>query len=354
LNVLILAAGRHGPDLASRIAEGREPRLDVFELERRLGAEVLDFRHVDGSRDAAVRAARGALGPSAALAVLGASRAEGVDVVFTTGEDIGIPLAALLLPRRRAPAHAMIAHTLAPAKKAIFFRALHVHRAMDVILTYSTTEERHAIERLGIPAETVRRITYHADDRFFRPLPDVSAEPNLVSAAGQLLRDYDGLVEATLTLPVKVRIAAASPWIDRPLAPTRPLPPNVEWRRYGRYELRELYARSALCVVPLVENPFQAGISTILEMMAMEKCVVVTRTRGQTDTIVDGETGVYVPPGDPDALRETISRLLAAPDEAARIGRAARAYVEKHAGLDQFTDRLVDAVQAARARKARA
>jgi glycosyltransferase involved in cell wall biosynthesis len=127
------------------------------------------------------------------------------------------------------------------------------------------------------------------------------------------------------------------------------LPANVEWRRYDRYDLRSLYARSALAVVPIVQNDYQTGISTILEMMAMGKCVVVTRTRGQTDTIVDNETGVYVPPGDAEALRATIQRLLANPEERARIGRAARAYVEQRAGLDLFVRRIVHAVHAGHA-----
>src|SRR5690606_30942780 len=123
--------------------------------------------------------------------------------------------------------------------------------------------------------------------------------------------------------------------------PSRQLPPNVRWGKLNRFELRQLYARSALAVVPIHQNDYQTGIATILEMMAMGKCVIATRTRGQTDTIVDGVTGVYVPPADPKALRDAIERLLAAPEEAARIGRAARKFIEEEAGLDRFVDHLV-------------
>src|SRR6185436_8595362 len=112
-----------------------------------------------------------------------------------------------------------------------------------------------------------------------------------------------------------------------------------------RFDLRDLYARSALAVVPILENDFQTGISTILEMMAMGKCLIVTRTRGQTDTIVDGVTGTYVPPGDVAAMRAAITRLLANPEERARMGRAARAFIEKEAGLDLFTARVTQAVR---------
>src|SRR5881394_778954 len=66
---LILAAGRFDPAETGRaVAADREPRLDVFELARALSADVLDFKDVDASRSALVRAAGRALGQSAALA----------------------------------------------------------------------------------------------------------------------------------------------------------------------------------------------------------------------------------------------------------------------------------------------
>jgi glycosyltransferase involved in cell wall biosynthesis len=100
-----------------------------------------------------------------------------------------------------------------------------------------------------------------------------------------------------------------------------------------------------VAVVPLLQNDFQTGISTILEMMAMGKCVIATRTRGQTDTIVDGETGFYVPPRDPEALRKAIARVLERPDEAARVGQAARRFVEQGASLELFISRIAETVR---------
>jgi glycosyltransferase involved in cell wall biosynthesis len=345
MRTLILAAGRFGPPLRERIAAGREPRLDVYELQSALGADVLDYGDVDASSRSAVRLANRSAGASAALALLGASAAGQYDAVVTTGEDIGIPLAGLLLARRKAPAHTMISHTLAPWKKQLFFHLFRVQRRIDRILCYATSEERHIVDGLGVPPAKVRRISYHADVRFFRPPDENRTEPDLVCSAGQLLRDYPALVEAVRGLPVRLRIAAGSPWISRELRPDKPLPENVEWRRYDRFELRDLYARSAVAVVPLLQNEYQTGISTILEMMAMGKCVIATRTRGQTDTIVDGVTGVYVPPADPAALRAAIARCLERREETARMGAAAREFVERNASLEQFVSRIAETVR---------
>ncbi len=344
MRTLILAAGRFGEAARKAITEGREPRLDVFELARTLGADVLDYSDAEKSSHLAVRAASKALGLSAGVAQLGFLGRRHYDAMLTTGEDIGLPLAALLKGARAEVSHTMIAHTLYPLKKRVFFKA-GVASHIDRVLVYATSEERLAVERLGFPAHKVEKIRFHADQRFFAPTGG-PLEPNLLCAAGQLLRDYDTLIEAVRPLPVRVQIAAGSPWIDRSLKPTAELPQNVSWGKLGRFELRELYARSALAVVPILQNHYQTGIATILEMMSMGKCVIATRTHGQTDTIVDGETGVYVPPGDARALRSAIERMLADPEGARRMGEAARRFVEANAGLDLFVERLAEAVRA--------
>jgi glycosyltransferase involved in cell wall biosynthesis len=344
MRCLILAAGRFGEPLKAAIAAGRDPRLDVFELARTLDADVIDFDVVDRSRDRAVRLVQKSAGNSAAAAYLGFQERKRYDAFFTTGEDIGLPLATLFGASSARCSHTMIAHTLHPAKKRAFFWFGRIADRIDRMLVYSTSEERLAIEELRLPAARVDRIHYHADENFFRP-DSRAVEPDLICAAGQLLRDYDCLVQAVRDLPVRAQIAAGSPWIDQTLRPTGDLPQNVSWGKLGRHELRELYARAALAVVPIRENPYQTGIATILEMMAMGKCVIATRTQGQTDTIVDGATGFYVPPGDSEALKKTIQRLLENPGEAARVGTAARKFVEERAGLDLFVRKVADAIR---------
>jgi glycosyltransferase involved in cell wall biosynthesis len=45
---------------------------------------------------------------------------------------------------------------------------------------------------------------------------------------------------------------------------------------------------------------------------------------GLTDIVADGETGVLVPPEDPQALRDAMQRLLDAPDQRECMGEMAR------------------------------
>lgn len=342
MRTLILAAGRFGDETRRAIAEGREPRLDVFELAKKLDADVLDFLDVEKCSHPVVKGVARALGPSAGVAQLGFLGRVHYDAVLTTGEDIGLPFALLLKGASAKLSHTMIAHTLFPLKKRLFFK-LGVRSHLDRVLAYSSSEERLMIDRLGIAADKVERIYYHADERFFRP-SDVAVDPTLICAAGQLLRDYPCLIEAVRDLPVRVQIAAGSPWIEKTVRPQGELPPNVSWGKLNRHDLRDLYEKSAIAVVPILQNHYQTGIATILEMMAMGKCVIATRTLGQTDTIVDGVTGIYVPPSQPQALRQAIQRMLADPDAARRMGQAARRFVEEQAGLDRFVEKLSAAV----------
>jgi glycosyltransferase involved in cell wall biosynthesis len=76
-------------------------------------------------------------------------------------------------------------------------------------------------------------------------------------------------------------------------------------------------------------------VTIILEAMAMGKPVVCSRTRGQVD-VQDGVTGVYMPVGDPVALREAMLSLWNEPQRAHSMGSRARAHVEQYHTLEQF------------------
>jgi glycosyltransferase involved in cell wall biosynthesis len=99
--------------------------------------------------------------------------------------------------------------------------------------------------------------------------------------------------------------------------------------------------------MPLENVEFQAGVTAILEAMAMGKAVICTRTPGQTDVIIEGETGLYVPAGDDAALRAAIQHLLDLPAEAQRMGHNGRRLVEQTMSLDAYTTRLAQFVQRA-------
>jgi glycosyltransferase involved in cell wall biosynthesis len=348
---LLLIPSYAKPGVEAAVSENLHPTMDYYALQRRLNADLADYGSADADGHLLVRAARLA-GPDAALAMHGFLRASRYDAIFSNGENVAIPLAALFALQRARPGHVLIGHRLSPKKKAPFLRAL--HRQMDDIFVYATTQKRYGEEALGIPGAKLHLIPFHADSRFYQPVPDAQMARRICSA-GLELRDYPTLIEAVRGVDVEVCLAAASPWSKRKNETAdRSLPPNVSARSYPYLELRDLYASSQFVVVPLYDNDFQAGVTTMLEGMAMGKAVIVSKAAGQTDVVEHDVNGLYVPPGNPAALRAAIVHLLDHPEEAARLGRAARQTIESTMSLDLWTERISQVVdRAGRAAAAR-
>ena len=75
-----------------------------------------------------------------------------------------------------------------------------------------------------------------------------------------------------------------------------------------------------------------------LETAAAGRAVVSTPVHGLADVVADGETGVLVPPDDPDALAAGLVGLLLDPTRAAALGATARRRVVEHFTLERTVD----------------
>ncbi|MEA3132021.1 MAG: hypothetical protein QOF46_3816 [Paraburkholderia sp.] len=101
--------------------------------------------------------------------------------------------------------------------------------------------------------------------------------------------------------------------------------PNVEIALFsGIKKQHELYDWADLVVVPLRPNSHASGITVMLEAAAVGKPMVVTNVGALQDYFPAGEVA-YIPPFDPQALRETVDRLAASPLDALRQAQAAAA-----------------------------
>ena len=61
-----------------------------------------------------------------------------------------------------------------------------------------------------------------------------------------------------------------------------------------------------------------------LEAMACGTAVVASRTGGIPEVVADGQTGLLVPPGEPEPLAAALNTLIRDPDRAAAMGQAGR------------------------------
>jgi phosphatidylinositol alpha-1,6-mannosyltransferase len=93
------------------------------------------------------------------------------------------------------------------------------------------------------------------------------------------------------------------------------------------------YSAADLFVMPAREDPPDVeGFGLVfLEANACGTPVIGARTGGIPDAVVDGETGLLVPPNAPEALAEAATRVLTVPALADTLGHQGRRYVTETA-----------------------
>jgi glycosyltransferase involved in cell wall biosynthesis len=353
--VLITIAGnREGPELRARIANGTHRRLDVLELARALDADLIDYQEAERSYLLSRLLNRVGL-KNVGLAWAAFRRRSRYPVIFTGGEDVGLLIALLLkylaFFEPRPPRLLMIAHDIIAPKKHFFFERFRVQSHISYIFLFSELHREELMRRWQIPAAKLVFMNFMVDTRFFsltahglKP-PQRKTRPQ-ACAVGIEARDYPTLMQAAEGLDLDIVIAASSPWSrQQDSSEGVTPPPNVQVNRDPSLDVRQLYVDSDFVIMPLFDVDRAAGSTTILEAMAMGKAVICSYATGQRSLVVDGETGIYVPPGDVPAMRKAIQYLLDNPAELQRMGTAGRLRAEQELSLDHYVDRAVYYVQ---------
>ena len=85
--------------------------------------------------------------------------------------------------------------------------------------------------------------------------------------------------------------------------------------------------------------------------MAAGAPVVATRVGGTPEALIDGETGLLVPPGDTGAIVAAVSGLLDDPELARRLGTAARRLIAERFSVERMVTATEDLYSELLARK---
>ena len=94
------------------------------------------------------------------------------------------------------------------------------------------------------------------------------------------------------------------------------------------------------CRIGVVASIGSEAVSrAALEWMAAGRPLIATDVGGLPDLVVDGVTGLLIPPGDAATLAAAVKALLDDPAGAEAMGRAARARWEKEFSLEPFFQR---------------
>lgn len=119
------------------------------------------------------------------------------------------------------------------------------------------------------------------------------------------------------------------------------------WRT--RPQVAELMRAADVVVAPSVPmgDGRQEGIPvTLMEAMSTGLPVVASRMSGIPELVEDGQTGLLVPPGDPEALAGALEKLDASADLRRRLGSAAREKVVREFELHSNAAEVVRYIKA--------
>ena len=263
-------------------------------------------------------------------------------VVYCTEEFPGLYLVAILcLVCRNLPV-VLLVHNVSSKKRQLFLQRGFFRARINQLLCLSETSAT-ILKGLGVDPNRLHVIGSRVDCDFFQPV--ATSEPALIVSAGAINRDYNTLLESCAGLDVHVTIAADTAWRHSlGKLPEEMSGERFEMRSFGNYRnLRDLYARSTLIVVPLVEGQFASGQTVILEGMAMGKAMITTDIAGRSDFIEDGVNGVYVPSHNVDALRAAIAALLADPLRRAAMADAGRVAAVQKYRVEHYVARILSA-----------
>lgn len=103
----------------------------------------------------------------------------------------------------------------------------------------------------------------------------------------------------------------------------------------------------ACCDVFVLPSLAEGLPLSILEAMAAGKPVVASAIGGNSEVVIDGETGLLVPPGEPLALACAIRKLLMDTTLAVRLGASGRHRVRENYSAENMVRQTTEAYEAA-------
>ncbi|HSL21149.1 MAG TPA: glycosyltransferase family 4 protein [Vicinamibacterales bacterium] len=254
-------------------------------------------------------------------------------VVLGAGRsDLFFALLQSVLPWRRIPTmmiDCLWYDSTNPVTRAVKRFLMKVaDRSVDRYCVWASREIDAYSAAFGLPRDKFVFVPYHTtlDGHELEP-----TDQGYLFAGGNWARDYPTLLRAVSGLPTTVHIACTRPELFENV----PVPRNVIVRGYDHKAYLRMMAGCRANIVALAPGLLHSGgQQTFLNSMWLGKPTVVTDPEGARDYIEHGVDGLVVEPGNPEALRQAIQRLLEDPAAARRMGDCARARVAARYSTD--------------------
>src|SRR5690554_609044 len=107
--------------------------------------------------------------------------------------------------------------------------------------------------------------------------------------------------------------------------------------------IRKLAASYLRCAKIFILPSTRDGLPRVMkEAMAQGIPIITTRIVGPTELVIDGESGMWVEPGQPESIAQAISRLYYDPLLRERLGQAGKQRLVEHFSSESFVSKTLD------------
>lgn len=273
-------------------------------------------------------------------------------VILSTVDTVGIPLATLnALHLLRAPLVYIsvgLPERIGRLRNPLWRRLYRsMYRRIPRLIAFGWQEAHWIRNWLGLPSDSPRVvfIPFGVDTGAFHPGPGTLPATDVLSIGADPRRDFETLFAVARNHPaVTFRLI-----VDKVWAAALPAPPlNIDLRIDVPFALlRDHLASARVVALPVHENTYSAGTTTLLQAMATECAVVVSRTGAVRDGygLQDRVNCRLVEPGQPQAFEEAVLETLTSPQQALEMGRMARQTVCDNLDWRRFESRLVSVLK---------
>ena len=243
----------------------------------------------------------------------------------------------------RKPIVAVIHHPMPNNKRNVSFVKGH-----DKLVCLSESVMGELEDELNVDEQKACVLDWGVDLPFYERGETASVlEPNnsFIVSAGKSARDHDTLAKAFFEIDYPLRI-----YCSAQSAPSIPdLPSNIAvyynhptFNAISYFELLAEYRKAYAVAVPLIDTNSLAGLTSLLDAMAVQKPVIMTKNcRVNVDIEKEG-IGIWVDPGDVKGWRDAVTYLLAHPDVAQEMGTRGYNLCQSKYNLKLFSSRLAD------------
>lgn len=266
--------------------------------------------------------------------------ADQYDIIWANSEKVGIPLSFMNIKKSLV---VILQHPESPLR-VLLMKWTGIAKKWAGIGIVARDAAEFLQSKLGVRSDRIFQY-YAARTDIFTPMEEYRQTDGPIMSMGVAKRDYDTLIAALSELPgYQTEIFVSSKYGDKYKGGG--VNRVADWIQFpGRISDEELpcrYQQARFVVVPLMDTSHSgAGVTSIFEASASGKAVIASNTGGMGSYIVDGKTGILVPPGDVQAMRNAIRTLWENPGLAQEMGKSGRKFVEENYDYVTVVDGIV-------------